>query len=131
MGCMTITNDPVDCTDPSAYYDANFNIIGNQNAGGGIDTSQATVAPNPQVPSAASASPSSAAALSSLGSTMAQFGATIAGMVTNTPTVVGPTGIRTGAAAVTPGQLLSGSPNGLMLLLVLGVVIILVVSGKK
>jgi hypothetical protein len=72
---------------------------------------------------------STAADLSAMGSTMGQWGATIAGIVTGTPTVTSPTGARTGAAAVSPVSNLT-SGNGLILLLVVGVIVLVLVMKK-
>jgi hypothetical protein len=79
-----------------------------------------TVNANPSVPPTSSTS--SASSLSQLGATMGQWGATIAGIATGTPTVVTPTGARTGVAAVAP---ITSNPTSM--LLILGAVVLVAV----
>ena len=88
-----------------------------------------TVAPNPSI----IASSANASTLTQMSSVLGQWGATIAGIATGTPTVVSPQGARTGAAAVTPNQLLAGGNNSMMLLLlvVVGVVVVAVAFRRR
>jgi hypothetical protein len=132
MGCVPGVNgyDIYGNVVPIAQADTDCNgnfVASSAVVPAGIDAS--TVSPNPAVPAAASASPSTASDLSTLGSVMGQWGATIAGIVTNTPTVVSPTGARTGAAAAPITSFTSG--GGSMLLLIVVVVIVIAIVAEK
>jgi hypothetical protein len=114
--CLDQDQNGIDCSDPNCTY-------GDCVTAGAAGS---TVTANPSVPPSMSASSSAANDLSQMSNVMGQWGATIAGIVTHTPTVTSPTGARTGSAAVGPVTTLT-SGNGLLLLLVVGVVVLVLV----
>lgn len=86
-----------------------------------------TVAPNPSINSVGSNPNSLTQAFSTLG----QWGATITSIAAGQPTVSGPGGVRSGAAALTPSQYLTGSGGGSMLLIIAVIVVVVVLVANK
>jgi hypothetical protein len=119
MACLDQNQNNIDCSSPECTYGDCTDSVA---VTGGVAAS--TVSPNPAV-----YTPSTANDLSSLANVAGQWGATIAGIVSGTPVVSGPQGVRTGIAAYpTTAQ----PVGGMGLLLILGLVVVaIVVIGKR
>lgn len=87
-----------------------------------------TVAPNPTIVAANA----SGTQLSQVTNSLGQWGATITALATGQPTIIGASGARTGVAAATPGQLAFNTTSSIpILLLVVGIVVVVLIIGKR
>ena len=104
--------------------DASCSPCGSIAVTGGVPAS--TVAPNPSI----AAANSSASQLTQMTAALGQWGATIAGIASGTPVISSPGGVRTGVAAVTPGQSLVSNPGSSIMILLVVVVVIVLIARK-